>query len=144
MFYVISFDGCGLESPLQSRTAASALALAQEAERNGCDNVVIKVPGGEPLSIEEFAILYCPSESDAGGSIASSTPAKASDSRPATPKAATGRARRRDRQAREVEASQVALRESIATTEKLVDELDTMLRRHRKECDDEDQQAGGQ
>ena len=130
MFYVISFDGCGLESPLQSRTAASALALAQEAERNGCDNVVIKVPGGEPLSIDEFAELYCPSESDAGGSG------------PASPTAAADRAERRDRQASEVEASQVALRESIAATEKLVDESDTMLRRHRKECDDEEQQAG--
>jgi hypothetical protein len=136
MFYVISFDGCGLESPLQSRTAASALALAQEAERNGCANVVIKVPGGEPLSIDEFAKLYCPAEPNAGGSPASSTPAKASVS------GAAGRAERRDRQASEVEASQDALRESIAATEKLVDESDTMLRRHRKECDDEEQQAG--
>ena len=143
MFYVISFDGCGLESPLQSRTAASALALAQEAERNGCDNVVIKVPGGEPLSIDEFAELYCPSESNAGGLPPSSTPATASGSGSASPTAATGRAERRDRQASEVEASQVALRESVAVTEKLVDESDTMLRRHRKECDDEEQQAFG-
>lgn len=142
MFYVISFDGCGLESPLQSRTAASALALAQEAERNGCANVVIKVPGGAPLSIDEFAGLYCSAESNAGGAPASSTRAKAKVFGATGPKVAAGRAERRDRHASEVAASQDALRGSIAVTEKLVDESDTMLRRHRKECDDEEQQAG--
>ena len=132
MYYVISFDGCGLDSPLQSRTAASALALAQEAERNGCGNVVIQPPGGQPLSIDQFAELHCPSEAGAVGSARSSTTAARSDA---------GRAERRERQATEVEASQDALRESIAATEKLVDESDSMLRRHRKECDDEDQRA---
>ena len=33
MYYVVSFDGCGLDSPLQSRSATAALALAEEAER---------------------------------------------------------------------------------------------------------------
>lgn len=45
-------------------------------------------------------------------------------------------AKRRDRHADEVEASQVRLRASIAETERLVDDSDFMLRRHRKECED--------
>jgi hypothetical protein len=48
------------------------------------------------------------------------------------------RAKRRDRQAAEVEASQARLRQSIAETERLVGESDKMLRRHRKENDDAD------
>ena len=48
------------------------------------------------------------------------------------------RARRRASHADEVEASQAALRESIAATEPLVNESDKMLRRHRKECDEDD------
>lgn len=48
------------------------------------------------------------------------------------------RADRRTQQAREVEASQESLRASIAETARLVDESDKMLRRHRKECDDDD------
>ncbi len=55
MFYVVSFDGCGLDSPLQSRSAVSALALAEEAERHGCENVFVRLPGGEALSVEQFA-----------------------------------------------------------------------------------------
>jgi hypothetical protein len=43
------------------------------------------------------------------------------------------RAELRERQAREVEASQKALRESISETQRLVDESDQMLRRHRSE-----------
>jgi hypothetical protein len=45
------------------------------------------------------------------------------------------RAELRERQAREVEASQKALRESISETQRLVDESDLMLRRHRGECE---------
>ena len=52
--------------------------------------------------------------------------------------AATDTAKRRDRHAAEVEASQQSLRESISETERLVDESDQMLRRHRRECDDAD------
>ena len=48
------------------------------------------------------------------------------------------RAERREQQSREVEASQKALRESITETERLVGESEEMLRRHRKECDDDD------
>jgi hypothetical protein len=48
------------------------------------------------------------------------------------------RAERREQQAREVEANQAKLRRSIAETGRLADESDAMLRRHRKECDDED------
>ena len=48
------------------------------------------------------------------------------------------RAERREQQSREVEASQKALRESISETERLVGESEKMLRRHRKECDDDD------
>ena len=48
------------------------------------------------------------------------------------------RAERREQQAREVEASQETLRVSIAETERLVNESDKMLRRHRKECEEDD------
>jgi hypothetical protein len=48
------------------------------------------------------------------------------------------RAARRDRHAAEIEESQAALRESIAETERLVDESEAMLRRQRKECEDAD------
>lgn len=48
------------------------------------------------------------------------------------------RAERRNQQAAEVEASQETLRASIAETERLVDQSDQMLRRHRKENDDDD------
>jgi len=43
------------------------------------------------------------------------------------------RAERREQQTREVEASQAALRESIAETDRLVGESEAMLRRHREE-----------
>ena len=59
MFYVVSFEGCGMESPLQSRSALAALALAEEAERNGCQDVVVQVPGGEVLPLRHFAVQYC-------------------------------------------------------------------------------------
>lgn len=48
------------------------------------------------------------------------------------------RADRRAQQAREVEESQTGLRKSIAETERLVGESDKMLRRHRKECEDDE------
>ncbi len=48
------------------------------------------------------------------------------------------RAARRAQQTAEVEASQANLRNSIAETERLVGESEAMLRRHRKECDDDD------
>ena len=51
------------------------------------------------------------------------------------------RRERRDQHAREVEAGQEALKQSIAETRRLVDESDEMLRRHRRECD-EDEAAG--
>ena len=66
MFYVVSFDGCGIESPLRSRSAIAALALAEEAERNGCENVVVEVPGGDTLSVRDFADQYCIAERLAG------------------------------------------------------------------------------
>ena len=66
MFYVVSFDGCGLESPLRSRSAVAALALAEEAERNGCENVVVEVPGGDLLSVRDFAVQFCVTERLAG------------------------------------------------------------------------------
>jgi hypothetical protein len=43
------------------------------------------------------------------------------------------RAEQRERQAAEVEAGQAALRKSIKETERLVEESDEMLRRHRNE-----------
>jgi hypothetical protein len=50
------------------------------------------------------------------------------------------RAERRAQQTREVEASQKALRESIAETDRLVGESEAMLRRHRQECEDDDKE----
>jgi len=47
------------------------------------------------------------------------------------------RSKRRDRQEAEVEASQANLRRNIAEAERLVGESDEMLRRHRKENDDD-------
>jgi hypothetical protein len=52
------------------------------------------------------------------------------------------RAERRKQQAAEVEASQVSLRQSIAETERLVSESDKMLRRHRRECEEDDKSDG--
>lgn len=48
------------------------------------------------------------------------------------------RAERRKRHVREVEASQKALRESIAETERLVGESEKMLQRHHQEREDDD------
>jgi hypothetical protein len=48
------------------------------------------------------------------------------------------RQRRRDDQAREVEESQQALRNSIDETRRLMDASDEMLRRHRKQCEEDD------
>jgi hypothetical protein len=58
MFFIISFDGCAMESPLQARSPVSALALAEEAERNGCGNVAVQIPGGELLPLRQFAARY--------------------------------------------------------------------------------------
>jgi hypothetical protein len=58
----------------------------------------------------------------------------------ADPETGEGRAALRDRHAREVDISQADLKDSIAETDRLVDESDEMLRRHRRECDD--QEAG--
>jgi hypothetical protein len=46
---------------------------------------------------------------------------------------AKDRAERRDRHSADVEASQAALRVSIDETERLVEESEEMLRRHRRE-----------
>ena len=53
---------------------------------------------------------------------------------------AKSRAERRAQHTAEVEASQANLRKSIAETERLVGESDKMLRRHRDECDADDDQ----
>ena len=58
MFFVISFDGCELESPLRAQSPVAALALAQEAERNGCGNVMVELPGGDRLPLSQFAARY--------------------------------------------------------------------------------------
>jgi hypothetical protein len=52
------------------------------------------------------------------------------------------RAERRDRHSEEVEASQAALRRSIDETERLVEESDAMLRRHRRENEAGDARTG--
>ena len=48
------------------------------------------------------------------------------------------RAEQREQQANEVEANQAKLRASIAESDRLVGEADTMLRRHRKESEADD------
>jgi hypothetical protein len=48
------------------------------------------------------------------------------------------RAERRERHTSEVEKSQADLRENVAEADRLVAASDKMLRRHRKECDEED------
>ena len=48
------------------------------------------------------------------------------------------RADRREQQASEVEESQRKLKASIAQTQRLVDESDEMLRRHRRECESDE------
>ena len=48
------------------------------------------------------------------------------------------RAERRKQHTAEIEASQDDLRKSIAETERLVGESDEMLRRHRRECEEDD------
>jgi hypothetical protein len=52
---------------------------------------------------------------------------------------ANDRSERRARQSAEVEASQRELRTSIAETERLVDESEKMLKRHRDECEKADE-----
>ena len=54
---------------------------------------------------------------------------------------AKDRAARRKRQSAEAEAAQVELRQSIAETERLVDQSNEMLRRHRQEAEDGDAKA---
>jgi hypothetical protein len=51
------------------------------------------------------------------------------------------RAERREQQSIEVEESQERLRENIAEAERLVNESDEMLRRHRRECDADDKET---
>lgn len=48
------------------------------------------------------------------------------------------RADRRDQQAREIEANQKALRDSIAESQRLVEESETILKRHRREREEDD------
>jgi hypothetical protein len=49
------------------------------------------------------------------------------------------RSERREQQAREVEANQRALRESIAESKRLIDEASEMTKRHRRELEEDDQ-----
>ena len=51
------------------------------------------------------------------------------------------RGERRDQQAREVEESQAKLRASIAETQRLMDASDEMLKRHRRELDEDDSEG---
>ena len=51
------------------------------------------------------------------------------------------RAARREQQAIEVEASQASLRANIDEAKRLFDESEAMLRRHRKECEDDEAEA---
>lgn len=70
--------------------------------------------------------------------------AKSCRGRSAAMPTAEERARRRERQTAEVEASQARLRASIAETERLVGESDEMLRRHRQETDEEEGSEGSE
>lgn len=48
------------------------------------------------------------------------------------------RGERREQRNREVEDSQKAMRASIAETQRLMDESDKMIQRHRRECEEDD------
>lgn len=48
------------------------------------------------------------------------------------------RADRREQQAKEIEANQKALRDSIAESQRLVEESESILKRHRRERDEDD------
>ncbi len=48
------------------------------------------------------------------------------------------RADRREQQAKEIEANQKALRDSIAESQRLVEESESILQRHRREQDEDD------
>lgn len=48
------------------------------------------------------------------------------------------RAARREQQTREIEKNQKQLRDSIAVTQRLVDESEALLERHRRERDGDD------
>ena len=48
------------------------------------------------------------------------------------------RAERREQQALDVEESQAIVRANIAEAQRLMDESDAMLKRHRKELEDDD------
>jgi hypothetical protein len=48
------------------------------------------------------------------------------------------RKERRNRHALEIEESQKRLRDSIAETNKLLDDSDRLIKRHRRECDEAD------
>ncbi len=58
-------------------------------------------------------------------------------------KASRQRAERRAQHAAEIEASQAEMRKNIAETERLVGESDRMLKRHRKEHEDDERAHGG-
>ena len=49
------------------------------------------------------------------------------------------RAERREQQAREVEESQAKLRANIAETQRLMNQSDEMLRRHRRELEEDEE-----
>lgn len=48
------------------------------------------------------------------------------------------RVERRNQRNREVEDSQKAMRASTAETQRLMDESDKMIQRHRRECEEDD------
>ncbi len=58
MYYVVSFDKGALDGPLKSRSPIAALALAEEAEKSGCANVVIAAPDGSVMQLSEFAARH--------------------------------------------------------------------------------------
>lgn len=62
---------------------------------------------------------------------------RASRQAPKSGAAADRAANRRSRHASEIEASQAALRANVAETDRLIGESDKMLRRHRKEIEDD-------
>lgn len=56
---------------------------------------------------------------------------------PRPPSAADRIAHRQNRHASEIEVSQAALRASVAETDRLISESDKMLRRHRREIEED-------
>lgn len=89
-----------------------------------------------PNDEEQVICEECGAQVQSLGSIKAFV-GRASRQAPKPGAAADRAANRRSRHASEIEASQAALRANVAETNRLIGESDKMLRRHRKEIEDD-------